>query len=316
MKCCVSGGADGKPNREIRVSNLRQCSRQRPSRNPVAQRRTRGGRLSCRSEGRNARGRPLVLPHRPCQQTSMLVSARGRREAVQSAAPNSSRSAKPISPKAASPMQRSIADAHAELPAQTKIEQPRRNDALIPAVPAGAGVTENNAGTEAPGAATQRSVIAWRWPDPSSAWRVPDPSSADVSAAPTPNSGTPVTSVSPPRAPSRCLRPASWRRPICHRRPRPIPYEWSWPCCLGALALAGFAGSAIFKLVSRRRPRRAKVRRGAIWERRGGDSIPLSADPRANVVPRRTVFARDLDQSSDADRIEEFLSQLSKRARF
>jgi hypothetical protein len=226
----------------------------------------------------------------------------------QSAAPNSSRSAKPISPKAANPMQRSIADAHAELPAQTKIEQPSRNDALIPAVPAGAAVTENNVGTEAPGAATQQSVIAWRWPDPSS---------ADVSAAPTPNSASPVTSVSPPSRSQPLLAAGQLAAADLSSETPTYSVRMELAMLLGALALAGFAGSAIFKLVSRQRPRRAKVRRGAIWERSGGDSIQLSSDPRANVVPRRTVFARDLDQSSDAnDRIEEFFSQLSKRARF
>jgi hypothetical protein len=233
----------------------------------------------------------------------------------QSAAPNSSRSAKPISPKAGTPMQRSIADAHAELPAQTRIEQPRRNDALIPAVPAGAGVTENNAATEAPGAATQQSIIAWRWPDPISAWRAPDPSSADVSAAPTPNSGSPVTSASPPSRSQPLLGAGQLAAADLSSETPTYSVRMELAMLLGALALAGFAGSAIFKLVSWRRPRRAKVRRGAIWERSGGDSFRLSADPRANVVPRRTVVARDLDQPGDAnDRIGEFFSQLSKRA--
>jgi len=233
----------------------------------------------------------------------------------QSAAPNSSRSAKPISPKAASPMQRSIADAHAELPAQTTIEQPRRNDVLIPAVPAGAAVTENNAGTEAPGAARRQSVIAWRWPDPTSTWRAPDPSSADVSAAQTPNSGSPMTSASPPSRSQPLLAAGQLAAADLSSETPTYSVRMELAMLLAALALAGFAGSAIFKLVTWRRHRRAKVRRGAIWERRGGDSIPLSADPRADVVPRRTVYARDLDQSSDADRIEQFILQLSKRGR-
>lgn len=235
----------------------------------------------------------------------------------QGAAPNSSRSAKPIPPKAASPIQRSIADAHAELPAQTNIEQPRRDDALIPSMPAGAAVTENNVGTQAPGAATLQSAIAWRWPDPSSAWRSPDPSSADVPAAATPNSGNPVTSVSPPSRSQPLLAASQLAAADLSSETPTYSVRMELAMLLGALALAGFAGSAIFKLGSRRRPRRAKVRRGAIWQRSGGDSIPLSADPRANVVPRRPVLARDLDQSSDAtDRIEEFILQFSKRAQF
>jgi len=229
----------------------------------------------------------------------------------QGAAPNSSRSAKPVAPKAVSPMQRSIAEAHAELPAQTRIEEPKRNDALIPAVPV--DVTS----TQAPGAATQPSVIAWRWPDPSSTWRVPDPPGAAVSAAPTPNRGNPVTSVNPP--PPRSQPPLAAGQLATADLSSETPtysVRVELAMLLGALALAGLVGSAIFKLVSRRRPRRAKVRRGAIWERRGGDRIQLSAHPRAKVVPNRTVFARDLDQSSDADKIEEFLLQLSKQGRF
>jgi hypothetical protein len=125
-----------------------------------------------------------------------------------------------------------------------------------------------------------------------------------------------VTSVSPPSRSEPLLAAGQLAAADLSSETPAYSVRMELAMLLGALALASFAGSAIFKLVSRRRPRRAKVRRGAIWERKGGDSIQLSAHPRAKVVPRRTVFARDLDQSSDADRIEEFLLQLSKQGRF
>jgi hypothetical protein len=228
----------------------------------------------------------------------------------QTPAPNSSRSAKPISPKTESPMQRSVADAHAELPAQTGIEPPRRKEALIPALPAGTAVRENNAGAGAPSAATQQSVIGWRWPDPSS---------ANLSAVPAPNSVSPVTSVSapPPSQPTPVLTAGPFAAADPSSEPPTYSVRMELAMLLGALALAGIVGSAIFKLVSWRRPRRAKarLRRGANWEWGSNNRIPLSADPRANVVPRRTVFARDLDRSGDADdRMKEFFSHLSKQA--
>jgi hypothetical protein len=224
------------------------------------------------------------------------------------AAPDASRTAKPISPKTERPLQRSIADAHAELPARTSIEQSRRKDALDPAP--GAAVRENNASAGAPGAATQPSVIAWRWPDPTS---------ANFSAVPAPNSISPVTSVSPPSPsqPTPVLAAGPFAAADSSSETPTYSVRIELAMLLGALALAGIVGSTIFKLASWRRPRRpkARLRRGANWQRNRKDRIPLSANPRANVVPRRTVFARDLDQSGDAtDRMEEFYSHLSKRA--
>jgi hypothetical protein len=57
----------------------------------------------------------------------------------QAAAPNSSGPAKPVAPTAAAPMQRSVADAHAELPPKTSIEPPRGSGAPAPAMPTNRG---------------------------------------------------------------------------------------------------------------------------------------------------------------------------------
>ena len=77
----ITGDAHAKPNREIRVSNLRQLSRRRRSRDNIAQRGARGRQLPFRAEGPNASGRSLVLPYRSRHQTPLLVSQRGARRA-------------------------------------------------------------------------------------------------------------------------------------------------------------------------------------------------------------------------------------------
>src|SRR3979411_292446 len=65
---------DVQPHREIRISNLRQPPRGRPSNAGVARRGARRRRrLPIRTERPNAFRRPLVLPHRSCHQTALLV---------------------------------------------------------------------------------------------------------------------------------------------------------------------------------------------------------------------------------------------------
>src|SRR6202044_1443776 len=58
----------------------------------------------------------------------------------QSAAATPAPSTKPVSSDTEAATQRSIADAHAEWPAQTTIEQPKRSDGLAPAIAADAPV--------------------------------------------------------------------------------------------------------------------------------------------------------------------------------
>jgi hypothetical protein len=75
----ITGDADVNSNREIRVSNLRRPARERTSHHDLAQRGTCSRRVPvCTEKGPNAPRRPLVLPHRPCHQTPLLVSRGGR----------------------------------------------------------------------------------------------------------------------------------------------------------------------------------------------------------------------------------------------
>src|SRR5260370_1521138 len=81
------------------------------------------------------------------------------------AAPNSSQGAAPdLQPelqKTEAAMQPSVANARAELPAQSTLDQPNHGDAPALAMPADAAIWENGV----PGAQTQQWIVASRWPD-------------------------------------------------------------------------------------------------------------------------------------------------------
>jgi hypothetical protein len=86
----------------------------------------------------------------------------------------------PNAPKAEPAMQRSIANAHAELPLpQARTEQETTAAAGQPALANAAG-TENNRLAAIPDANTQRSAVASRWPDPSNIDSAVDHSGAVV----------------------------------------------------------------------------------------------------------------------------------------
>ena len=78
----------------------------------------------------------------------------------QAAPPNSSGSAKPVAAKAQIPLQPSVADAHAELPAQTSIEPANRNNGLVPALPADPAVSEDGAARRRCAAIGRRLALA------------------------------------------------------------------------------------------------------------------------------------------------------------
>ena len=244
----------------------------------------------------------------------------------QTAEPDSSGAAKPV---AAAPMQRSVAEAHAEWPAQTSIEPPRRKDAQLPAMPANPAVSQDNAaGADAP-----QSVVASRWPDSTAASSVASPPpaaeqlAATVQAANTP-SGTRSDSPqsdSPSDSPQSDAAPSgSAAAPPQAAAAVPLATAGSWqglPASLpvllavmtGALALAGITASRVLRFGGARRS--ARVRRNRIWEATDNDNIMLPARPDAEVVPRRPL-PRDLDQAGEPDdRVAEFYAQISKQAR-
>ena len=249
----------------------------------------------------------------------------------QAAAPNSSGPAKPVAPIAAAPMQRSVANAHAELLPKTTIERPTGSGAPAPALPTNPAVGENNNTTVA-GADAAQSVVASRWLDPSAMSSTamgstisPQPAPSQMAANPqsepqsaSPQSDSPQSDSSqsdsaaapPPAAAAVPLAAADSSQGL----PASLPMLLA--VMTGALALAGLTASVVLKFGRARRTAHVRVRRDRIWEPVDDDRIGLSPRPDADVVPRRPHFPRDLDQPAEPnDRVAEFYAQLSKQVR-
>jgi hypothetical protein len=230
-------------------------------------------------------------------------------EKLSQTAPPKTSSAKP-SPKADAAMQRSIADARAEFPAQSRFEQSGRGDEPAPAISADTAGGENSAITRIPDGGAPRSVIASRWPDP---W------AATASADPAPIKRDAVVGVSPPSQPQApSVLAAGVAADVSSRAPT-YSVQMQLAALMAALALAGMLGSAIFKFAGPRRPAQASLRArpdpGTIWQPTDDDRIVLPAHPETDVPARQPGFARGVDRRDNAnDRIAEFFSQLSRRA--
>ena len=190
----------------------------------------------------------------------------------QNAAANSAPSAKPVSPNAEAATHRSIADAHAEFPAQTTIEQPKRSDGHAPAMAADASIAT-------PAAETQRSLIASRWPEQSGTGSptVP-PSTADQSDVTAPSDSDAMPSPIP----------AAATLAVVDSSPEKTPgsVQTLLLVILGALVLAGLIGSAVFRFGNLRWNGRRKIQvdRRAIWEH-------------ANIDPRFSPVDLDFGRS-------------------
>ena len=113
---------------------------------------------------------------------------------------NSSSVARPAPPKSETATQRSIADARAELPQRTDIEQPNQDTRPNPAISADAAVSEINRDAKPPVAETQRSLVASRWlgqsdadPATSSTFLTsPTPLASPMPNSPVPNPNSPT----------------------------------------------------------------------------------------------------------------------------
>jgi hypothetical protein len=224
--------------------------------------------------------------------------------APQTTAPNSSASVKSLPQDAETAMQHSVANARAELPAQTPVEPPNRNAEIAPALSANAVRSEDHDGAAAPGTPTQRSVVASRWPDPYS---------AEPSANPVPNKPDPGTDVNPVSRtqPTSVLAAGQFAAADLSSETPPYSVQMQLAVLMGVLALAGIMGTVIFKFGSSRQlqPNGIRKRRGPIWESTDDDRIVLSRHTRADG------FARGLDQAAErSERVAEFFAQISRRA--
>jgi hypothetical protein len=223
-------------------------------------------------------------------------------------------SEKPTAPNAETARLRSIADAHAELPLQTPVEQPIRAATPAPVPPANAAGTDNNQASNAGGTNMLSSVVASRWPDASEVTSAVNP--AAVSPLPTAVSPQPATdhwAVNEPSDPAAEPSPAAADvvpATANSAQGSSGSIQTLLAVLAGAVALAGITAGVIFKFIGWRRPLLAgvHVRRNTIWEPTDDDSVVLSAQ----AAPRRRGFARDIDRTGDSDdRAAEFFSQLS-----
>jgi hypothetical protein len=219
----------------------------------------------------------------------------------QAAPQNTSPSAKLSPPEAETAMQQSVANAHAELPAQSY-----RNETSNPALPANAAGLNDTFRANAPHANTSLSVVASRWPEPSGVSPASGPrlATANVSA----NTSANVIAATPPVVAPVTLTVAD----TSQRPPGSIPMLLA--AVVGALALAGISASLIFRF-GRARRGQVRARRGPIRDSTDDDRIALSDQRAAPVLPRRTRFSRGFGEAGDPnDRFAEFFSQISERA--
>ena len=219
------------------------------------------------------------------------------------APPSSSRSAQPIAPKADAAMQRSIADAHAELPAQTAIEPPKRDDRLAPSTAADATV-------RMPDAETRRSVVASRWPEQSgiSSSADPAPTAGNSDAVAPSDSGT-----AQPLAAAGITLAAADSSP----EKQSGSIQMLLIVIVGALSLAGLIGSAIFRFGNARWTgrRQMPVDRRAIWDSAGIDRLSPPLDPSPGARIRRDDIPWELRTADDPNgRVEEMLARLARSA--
>ena len=239
-------------------------------------------------------------------------------------------------PKAETPPpQRSLSDAHAELPwPQTRVEQNTTTSVPQPpqAMPTNAPNEQRPNVLES---TTRGSLIGTRWPDPSSASSTlgPQPATSDtVADAQADQQPTPPAQAAPPAA-APVAADASPAKPA-------VSLQTLLMVVAGALALAGLIASAIFRFGSARRtaPNAARGRRRVVWET--ADSARQSPPPRPSPLrqapPRQSPPLQsppwgDVDQfkrrpepapgfhavsnpDERLDRISEMLERMSKQA--
>jgi hypothetical protein len=248
----------------------------------------------------------------------------------QVASSNSAASARPVAPKPATAAQHSVADARAELPWQSRIEQPRR-DRQVPAISADAAVGEINPDVKPPVAEGQQPNVVSRWLGQSDTDPLNNPiflTSPTPLAGPLPNGAAPISPIANKDDPDTNVSAAPPTQPL----PPPAAGQFAaaepsspthsvqmlLAAILGALALAGVMGRAIFKFVGPRSPAklRGRKRRGAIWKSADGGRTTSNAYSAADALPPRPDFPRDLDEVDDpGDRIAELLRDFSRKGR-
>lgn len=200
--------------------------------------------------------------------------------------------------------QRSLADAHAELPLpQTRFDPPpAASPAQRMAAPlANAASPDSNQSATAQDANQQSSLIAARWPDPSSANASPSNVSAPADPQPTADNSdanAEADAAAPPPAAAPVPPAAADVSPV----KQPVSMQTLLLVVVGALALAGLIASVIVKFGSQRRSSRQKLRgsQRINWDSVAADRPSPSNYPGPSARMPRTRIPRELRAANDA----------------
>src|ERR1700716_2141387 len=156
---------------------------------------------------------------------------------------NSAPSAEAVSPRKETATQRSIADAHAELPLpQTRVEQETSVTPWqpTPATAANAASVENNPRANARDVNTRLSVIASRWPEQSGV-------SSSASPGPTTGDSGELVQSNSDAAPSSAVAEVTLAAADASSEKQPGSIQMLLTVIAGALTFAGLIGRAIFR---------------------------------------------------------------------
>ncbi len=238
-----------------------------------------------------------------------------RERLSQSAPPNSSPSTKPMTPKTDDAMQRSIADAHAELTPPTRVEETSAAAGQrAPATASNTASMENSQLANARDANTRPSLIASRWPEQSGL--VSSASAGPTTANSDTDSGTdmqPDSGAAPPSVVAAVPLAAADSSSESHAG----SIQMLLVVIAGALAFAGILGATVFRFGSMRQAGRHKIRgdRRAIWDSADTDHRSPAPDTRGDVSMRRVDIPRERREADDPSRrIAEMLTQLRRSA--
>ena len=236
------------------------------------------------------------------------------KEKLSRAAPeNSSPSTNPVSPQKNATTQRSMADARAELPlSQTRVAQETSVTAWqpVPATSTNAAGLENSQRANPWDANTQISAVASRWPELSGA-------SSSTSEGPTTGNSEAIVQSNSEAAPPPPVAAVTLAAADSSSEKQSGSIQMLLIVIVGALALAGIMGAAVFRFGSMRWTGGREIRadRRAIWDLADTDRLSPAAYTRADVSMPRVDLPRELRAADDPNgRIAEMIARLSRSA--
>ena len=234
----------------------------------------------------------------------------GQRDKQPQSASRSTGSEKSNAAKPERSTRRSVADAHAELPAVSTAEPANPDGAPIRAASANAVTVAEN--TQAPTAwpDPQGSVVASRWPEMPAASAATSPPPGVTQLASSPSSDA---AAAPPAA----VAPVAVAAAVSPRQTQSGSIPMLLAVITGALALAGIIASVVFKFGGIRRllEPSARAQRGSIWDSADESVLQFAHTGEDAALSPRTGFDSGLDRTDEwGDPLPEFLAKVRRRA--